>query len=456
MNSIQSQNSGVLTPAGTPPIARSEAPSNPNVGVVALRAISRSQRQNGVRSFGNPTPITSQPIKSGFTIEPHTIYENHFVPKTLKVSFNTDNPLEENSLDLLVEECPFKEDEPVDHIKGTLGDLKNHKITLSSHAYPFNLINSIPLNERSEEFEGFIALCKEIIGETTDPATIKSMLRREPEISLRVLVRSEDKATQYLAESYRAPYQPHLNKSERRQLEALNQPTKVSFAKKDLEGLNFIGLLPRPLFQRKLQKGGEIRENSNSHRYLINHTSNKVSQKQNYKPIFIKDHRTKQDALVLCTDGNLIYILKEDLENEKRMVIEKIDITENQNFILHDNQLPELDATQASEKTERLTQRTLALDLLTDSNFIKSGRDLSDKYMSLPSCGRPTNQMDPADSITLRRATAQKANLVREGDQSFILPIEGGGGGSKEGTPSSSSGNGLESKGQVSSDEEGE
>jgi hypothetical protein len=455
MNTIHNNNTRGSTPVGTPPIAHSEAPSNTNVGVVALRALSRSQRQNGQRSLLTNAAVTSEPVKSGVRIEPYTIYENYFVPKTLKVSFNTDNPLEKNPLNLLVEECFFKEDEPVDNIKGTLPDLINHRITLSSHAYPLDLINSIPLNKRSKEFEGFIAKCKEIIGETTDPVTIKSMLRLEPEISLRVLVRSEDKATQYLAESYRAPYQPYLNKSERRQQEALNQPTKVSFAKKDLEGLNFIGLLPRPLFQRKLQKGGEIKENSNSHRYLINHTSNKVSQKQNYKPIFVKDHRTKQDALVLCTEGNLIYILKEDLENQKRMVIEKVDITENQNFILHDNQLPELDATQASEKTERLTQRTLALNLLTDSNFIQSG-DLSDKYMSLPFYEGPGKQMDPADKITFLRETAQKANAVREGDQKFILPIEGGGGGSKEGTAPSSFNNGTESKGEVSSEEEGE
>lgn len=453
MNTIHNNNSAVSTPVGTPPIARPEAPSNPNIGLVALNAITRLHRQNGARSLSNSTPITREPIKSDFTIEPHTIYENHFVPKTLKVSFNTDNLQEKNPLNLLVEECFYGEEDPVDYIKGTLPDLINHRITLSSHAYPLDLINSIPLNKRSKEFEGFIAKCKEIIGETTDPVTIKSMLRLEPEISLRVLVRSEDKATQYLAESYRAPYQPYLNKSERRQQEALNQPTKVSFAKKDLEGLNFIGLLPRPLFQRKLQKGGEIRENSNSHRYLINHTSNKVSQKQNYKPIFVKDHRTKQDALVLCTDGNVIYILKEDSENEKRMVIEKVDITENQNFTLHDNQLPELDATQASEKTERLTQRTLALNLLTDSNFIQSG-DLSDKYMSLPFYGGPGKKMDPADKITFLRETAKKANEVKEGDQKFILPIEGGGGGSKEGTAPSSSNNGIESKGQVSSDDE--
>lgn len=374
-----------------------------------------------------------------------TIIENHFLPKI--VQFNGWRT-----------EKSFNEIEPPSSIRSVESVDKYHEVTLSSHAYPFNLINSIPLKERTKEFNKFITECKKIIGKYTDPVTIQSILQTMPEISLRVLLRNEPKATQYLIESYKAPYQPYLSKADRRKNEALDRPTKVSFAKKDLEGLDFVSLLPRNLLQNELKEGGELEVNNDNHQYLLKHTSKKLTQTENYKPIFVKDNRTDQDALVLFTEDNEICIIKEDLQDRERMVIEKVDITENHNFTLYNQQLPDPNATDITGKNERLRQRTLALNLLTDSNLKQLG-PLSDLYMNLGFYDdRPSPKMNPDRLLTIQNETAKNANKAGSGDQKFILPIEGGGGGggSKEGTAPSSSINGLESEGAVSSDEEGE
>jgi len=335
-----------------------------------------------------------------------------------------------------ITELYFKRNDPPKNLVVKKVQLPNipHVVTLSSHSFPFELVQSIHEEDRSKEFQFFLNRCHEIVSKVSNqnehlnPKQIDTILKSQKEIILRVNMQNVDQKIANLFESRKNPYPAYTQKPSIPSTPVTQSTIRLS----DYNTLPFIeALVNYPSNEHSFQK---ISRGDVNDIYIKKHTSENTDHPEDYHPIFVRNYKAKKDELILLTsDDNTIITLSINPKNDE-ILLKKHNLYKDFSFFNH-QPLKDIHGT------EQENQRDYALNLLRDSKFIKGRIKRSSKFRQHYIYTPPTLTLEEEKDYSNQLEIGRK-NIVKSANRALSKERK------DRSTPSSDQ-NGTESKGQI-------
>lgn len=330
----------------------------------------------------------------------------------------------------------FKRNDPPKKLVVKRVELPNipHVVTLSSHSFPFELVQSIKENDRSKEFQFFLNTCSEIVSKVShqnehlNKKEIDTILKSQKEIILRVNMQNVDQKIADLFESRKDPYQPYKQKPSIPSTPVTQSTIRLS----DYETMPFIqALINYPSKEHGFQKisRGDVNDT-----YIKKHTSENTDHPEDYHPIFVRNYKANKDELILFSrDDDTIITLSINPKNDE-ILLKEHNLYKDFSFFTHQ-------PLKNIHGTEQENQRDYALNLLRDSKFIEGRIERTSKfrqhYIYTPPKLTLEEEKDYSNQLRLGRS-----RIVKRANRALSREIE------DRSTPSSDQ-KGTESKGQI-------